>query len=367
VEPMLAKAVEGFFASDAPALDYLYEPKWDGFRALVFKDGDEVYIQSRDKKPLGRYFPELVDAFANRLPQRCVLDGEIVVAVDGRLEFETLQMRLHPAKSRVDKLAVETPASFVAFDLLAMGDDDLRERTTEQRRAALEAALADVEPPVFLTPLTRDRDVAKDWFERFEGAGLDGVIAKAPDLAYLPKKRAMLKIKHRRTADCVVGGFRWHNKGPGELVGSLILGLFDEAGELHHVGVTSTFTMKRRRELVEELQPWRVDALEGHPWASWAKAQQDAGETRRPGMQSRWSAGKDLTWEPLRMGRVVEVRYDQLQGGRFRHGTTFLRWRDDKAPQDCRYDQLDTTPAYELQKIFGQSSPVEGSPADQGS
>jgi ATP-dependent DNA ligase len=352
---MLAKAVEGFFDGEPPEVGYLYEPKWDGFRALVFKDGDDVYLQSRDKKPLARYFPELEEAFRERLPPRCVLDGEIVVALDGRLEFEALQMRLHPAKSRVDKLAGETPASFVAFDLLALGDDDLRERTTEARRAALEAALGEVEPPVYVTPLTRDVDVAADWFERFEGAGLDGVIAKAPDLAYLPKKRSMLKIKHRRTADCAVAGFRWHKKGPGELIGSLILGLFDDEGALHHVGVTSTFTMKKRRELAEELAPWREGALEDHPWASWAKAQEEAGETRRPGMQSRWSAGKDLTWEPLRMGRVAEVRYDQLQGGRFRHGTTFLRWREDKQPADCRYDQLDVTPAYELKKIFGAS------------
>lgn len=347
-EPMLSKASEGLPDGD----DWLFEPKWDGFRALVFKDGDDVYTQSRDKKPLDRYFPELTAELRAQLPERCVVDGEIVVAVDGQLEFEALQLRIHPAKSRVEKLAAATPASFVAFDLLALGDEDLRELGCADRRSRLEDALSAARPPLYVTPITRDRERAADWFERFEGAGLDGVMAKRADLTYQPKKRAMLKIKHRRTADCVLAGFRWHKKGPGELIGSLLLGLFDDDGRLHHVGVTSTFTMKRRKELAEELAPLREDALDEHPWADWAKADAERVAQRKPGMQSRWSAGKDLSWQPLRCERVVEVRYDQLQGGRFRHGTTFLRWREDKPPADCRYDQLDVTPPYELKKIF---------------
>lgn len=350
--PMLAKAIEGMDA--LPDVELLYEPKWDGFRALVFKDGDEVYLQSRDEKPLARYFPELVLELARQLPDRCVLDGEIVLARGSALDFEALQQRLHPAASRVARLAEETPASFVAFDLLALDDDgDVTGASTAERRAMLTKALARVAPPVHVTPMTRERAVAEDWFRRFEGAGLDGVIAKPSALPYQPNKRVLFKVKHRRTADCVLSGFRWHKQGKGELVGSLLLGLYDDDGALQHVGVTSTFTMARRRALAEELAPLRENALEHHPWAKWASAMSDEMRQRRPGMGSRWSAGKDLSWEPLRIERVVEVRYDQLQGGRFRHGTTFLRWRDDKRPADCTYAQLEVTPPYELEQIFG--------------
>lgn len=344
LEPMLAKLVDALPEGEG----WLYEPKWDGFRALVFRESDQIYIQSRDSRPLDRYFPELREPLLASLPEACVLDGEIVIARDGGLDFEALQLRLHPAASRVEKLARETPSSFVAFDLLALGADDVRERPEHERRAMLERALADARPPIYVTPATTDRALAAEWFERFEGAGLDGVIAKAFDLTYQPKKRAMLKIKHARTADCVVAGFRWHKQGPGELIGSLLLGLYDAEGHLQHVGVTSSFTMKARRQLAEELAPLRKDALKDHPWASWASWE---GE-RRPGMQSRWSAGKDLAWEPLRIERVCEVKYDHLQGQRFRHATTFVRWRSDKRPEDCRFDQLEVTPPYELARIF---------------
>lgn len=333
---------------------YLFEPKWDGFRAIVFRDGDELYIQSREKKPLLRYFPELDAPLKAALPDRCVVDGEIVIAQGGGLDFEALQMRLHPAASRINMLAEKTPAGFVVFDLLALGDDDLCEQGFGARRTQLEALLSGCAPPVYLTPATRDREVAQDWFVRFEGAGLDGVMAKAEDSPYLPKKRSMLKIKHRRTADVVVAGFRWHKKGPGTLLGSLLLGLYADDGRLHHVGVTSSFTMKRREELVSELAPWRENALDGHPWGEWAAAMQDA-ETdgrRQPGMQSRWSVGKNLTWEPLRAERVAEVAYDHVQSGRFRHAATFKRWRDDREPDSCTFDQLEVTPPYELAKIF---------------
>lgn len=329
---------------------WLFEPKWDGFRAIVFRDGDEVYIQSREKKPLLRYFPELRAPFLAHLPPRCVIDGEVVVARHGRLEFETLQTRLHPAKSRIDKLAAETPSSFVAFDLIALGDENLCELPQVERRRRLELVLANAAPPVFITPVTQDRAIAEDWFSRFEGAGLDGVMAKAIDLTYQPKKRAMLKIKHARTADCVLAGFRWHKNGPGTLVGSLMLGVYDSQDVLHHVGITSSFTMARRAELVEELAPLRTDALEAHPWNSWAASETN---TQRRPSGSRWSRGKDLSWEPLRIERVVEVKFDHLQGTRFRHASTFRRWRDDKCPQDCRYDQFEVTPPFELQKIFG--------------
>ena len=347
---MLAKATQKFPEDDG----WLFEPKWDGFRALVFRDGDEVHIQSRDKKPLERYFPELIEPMRASLPERCVLDGELMVATGGGLDFEALQLRIHPAQSRIEKLSLETPASYVAFDLLALGDEDLREAPASVRRERLEQALAGAEPPVHLTPVTHDLEIARDWFTRFEGAGLDGVMAKKLDGVYEPKKRVMLKLKHRRTADCVVAGFRWHKKGPGTLLGSMLLGLYSDDGRLNHVGITSTFTMKRRAELIEELAPLRENALDDHPWASWASASQDE---RRPGMTSRWSKGKDLSWEPLRLERVAEVIYDQLLGTRFRHGTTFSRWRTDKAIEDCRYDQLETTPPYELRKIFGQSDP----------
>jgi ATP-dependent DNA ligase len=348
VEPMLAKLAEELPQDGA----FLYEPKWDGFRAIVFRGGGELYIQSRDLRPLDRYFPELHEALVARLPDGCVLDGEIVIATPRGLDFDALQLRLHPAASRVAKLAKESPSAFVAFDALAAGGVDLRTEPQQLRRQRLEALLGGVQPPVYLTPVTRDRQVAAEWLARFEGAGLDGVIAKPVDAPYEPGKRAMLKIKHVRTADCVVAGFRWHKNGRGERVGSLLLGLFDDHGRLHHVGVTSSFTMARRAELAQELAPFRENALQGHPWREWAEVDAET-MTRMPGGQSRWSAGKDLSWEPLRIERVCEVKYDHMQGDRFRHAAVFLRWRPDKPAVDCRYDQLEITPAYELAKVFG--------------
>ena len=350
---MLAKASAALPDGDG----WLYEPKWDGFRAIVFRDGDEVLIQSRDLKPLDRYFPELREPILRSFPERCVVDGEVVISSEGELQFESLLLRIHPAASRVTLLAEQTPASFVGWDLLALGDEDLRGVRQGDRRARLEEAFAGVEPPIHLTPATRDRALAADWFDRFEGAGLDGVVAKKLDAPYQPGKRAMLKIKHQRTADCVVAGFRWHKNGPGTHIGSLLLGLFDDAGKLHHVGITSSFTWDKRAALATELEPWRENAVDGHPWQEWAEWAQwgaaDASGQRLPGATSRWNRGKDLSWEPLRPERVVEVAYDHLQGDRFRHATTFVRWRDDKAPADCRYDQLEETAAFEIAKIFG--------------
>ncbi len=338
--------------------DYLFEPKWDGFRALAFLSGSEVILQSREKRPLQRYFPELVEAIGKQLGSDLVLDGEIVIAGPNGLDFSTLQLRLHPAASRVKRLAAEVPASFIAFDLLADGDEDLRSLGTLQRRKRLEALLRNVAPPVYVTPCTTDRAQAKDWFMRFEGAGFDGVMAKGLDAPYLPGRRTMLKIKHRRTAECVVAGFRWHKEGLGQRVGSLLLGLFDHHDTLHHVGVTSSFKKKERERLVEELAPLRQDAFESHPWGSWASP--NHGGTRHPGMVSRWSGNKDLSWEPLRVERVCEVAYDHLQDRRFRHGTTFIRWRLDRSPSSCRFDQLDKVPPIELSKIFsGYSSSEE--------
>ena len=346
IAPMLAK-----IALDLPEGEgWLFEPKWDGFRAIVFKDGDEIYIQSRDLKPLDRYFPELAASLVAGLPKQAVVDGEIVIASARGLDFDLLQLRLHPAASRVAKLAAETPSSFVAFDLLALGDADLRGRPQAERRAALEKALAGASGRIHLTPCTRDRVVARDWFHRFEGAGFDGVIAKHEKTLYEPGQRSMVKVKHVRTADCVVAGFRWHKQGPGTLVGSLLLGLHDSAGVLHHVGVTSSFTMVVRAQLAKDLEPLRGNALAGHPWREWAGA--EGGSTRMPGAQSRWSAGKDLSWEPLRIERVCEVKYDHLQGDRFRHAGIFVRWRPDRQPADCRYDQLEVTPPAELADIF---------------
>jgi ATP-dependent DNA ligase len=342
---MLAKLVDAIPAADG----LLFEPKWDGFRSIVFRSQDDVYIQSRDLKPLDRYFPELHDALIERLPPGCVVDGEIVIAQDGTLNFDALQLRLHPAKSRVDKLAKVMPSSFVGFDLLAVDGASIMERPQSERRAALERVLKGVAPPVYLTPMTRDRSLASEWLHRFEGAGLDGVIAKPEDAVYQPGKRAMFKIKHARTADCVVAGFRWHKSGGG-LIGSLLLGLYDDKGTLHHVGVTSSFTMVKRKQIAEELEPLRKNAMASHPWREWAEAMGDG--QRMPGGQSRWSAGKDLSWEPLRIERVCEVKYDHMQGDRFRHAATFLRWRDDKQPKDCTYDQLEVIPAYELASIF---------------
>ena len=350
---MLAKAVPDLPEGDG----WLYEPKWDGFRALVFKDGDDVYTQSRDLKPLDRYFPELAEPFRAQLPERCILDGEVVIAGSEGLAFESLLLRIHPAESRVRMLAEQTPASFVAWDVLALGDDDLRSVPQGERRARLEQLLGGATPPVHLTPTTTERATAADWFDRFEGAGLDGVIAKKLDGTYQPGKRAMLKIKHERTADCVVAGFRWHKNGPGTHIGSLLLGLYDDGARLHHVGITSSFSWDRRAALVPELAPLRENAMDEHPWKEWAEwsslGAADASGQRLPGATSRWNRGKDLSWEPLRVERVVEVAYDHLQGDRFRHATTFRRWRPDKRPQDCRYDQLEVTAPYELQRIFG--------------
>jgi ATP-dependent DNA ligase len=353
IEPMLAKAVDGLPSDDG----WLFEPKWDGFRAIVFRDGDEVYTQSRDLKPLDRYFPELAEPLRAALPDRAIVDGEVVIATGGELDFEALLLRIHPAESRVRLLASQTPASFVAWDLLALGDEDLRKVPQGERRARLEKVLGKAKPPVHLTPATTDRKTGGEWFKTFEGAGLDGVIAKRLDAPYQPGKRAMLKIKHQRTADCVVAGFRWHKNGPKTHVGSLLLGLFDDEGKLHHVGITSSFTWDRREALAKELEPLRKNAAEGHPWGEWAEwasmGAADASGQRLPGATSRWNRGKDLSWEPLRAERVVEVAYDHLQGDRFRHATTFKRWRPDKRPGDCRYDQLEETAPYLIEQIFG--------------
>ncbi len=351
VKPMLAKLSRNLPEGD----DLVYEPKWDGFRAIVFRDGDEVELGSRNERPLTRYFPELLDPIRATLPSRCVLDGEIVIASGHGLDFEALLQRIHPAESRIRLLAGQTPASFVAFDLLALGDDDVRERPFGERRALLVDALADVRPPMHLTPATDDATVAAQWFDRFEGAGLDGVVAKRVDVAYRENERVMLKVKHQRTADCVVAGFRWHKSGG--VVGSLLLGLFDETGVLHHVGVAASFTMARRRELVDELAPQRDGALDGHPWASWAtESDPEAGPEaagRMPGGASRWNAKRDLSWEPLRPELVAEVAFDHLQGDRFRHATQFQRWRPDRQPESCTYGQLDVAVPEELATVFG--------------
>jgi ATP-dependent DNA ligase len=347
IEPMLAKIADALPAEG----DFLYEPKWDGFRALVYRTHDATYLQSRDLKPLNRYFPELEKALHEALPRGCVLDGEIVVARGGTLDFDALQQRIHPAASRIARLAKETPAAFVAFDLLAAGGKSTMELPQSERRARLERLLGSAKPPLHLTPATRDRAQAEQWLQQFEGAGLDGVVAKLDSAPYQPGKRAMLKIKHARTADCVVAGFRWY-KDRKDAVGSLLLGLYDDAGTLHHVGVTSSFTMAMRQQLLEEFAPLREGALADHPWREWAGATV-GDEQRMPGAQSRWSGGKDLSWEPLKPERVAEVKYDHLQGDRFRHATTFLRWRPDKPAADCRYDQLETTTPFELAKVFG--------------
>ena len=354
IEPMLAKPTAAIPDGDG----WIYEPKWDGFRAIVFRDGGEVYIQSRDLKPLDRYFPELEPPLLELggPDARFVLDGEVVIArPDGGLDFDSLLLRIHPAASRVRMLAAESPASFVAFDCLAEGDEDLRPAQFAERRARLERLVADPPASVRLTPSTSDPAMAKHWFDVFEGAGLDGVIGKRAEDPYAPGKRAMAKIKHARTADCVVAGFRWHKNGPGTLVGSLMLGLYNDEGFLQSVGVTASFTMAKRAELVEFLEPYRRGGMEDHPWRDWALAEAAAMEEGRrlPGAQSRWNRGKDLSWEPLRPELVVEVAYDHLQGDRFRHGTTFRRWRPDRTPADCRYDQLEETPAALLTDLFG--------------
>ncbi|MEQ3554871.1 ATP-dependent DNA ligase [Pseudonocardia nematodicida] len=344
VKPMLAKP-----APSIPA-GRRYEPKWDGFRSIVFRDGDDVEIGSRNERPMTRYFPEVVEAVKANFPQRAVIDGEIVVADTTRnaLDFEALQQRIHPAASRVRLLSTETPASFVAFDLLALGDDDLTSRPFSERRALLESALADAAPPVHLTPLTSDVDTARRWFETYEGAGLDGLIAKDPDGVYQPDKRVMTKIKHERTADCVLAGYRVHKSGP-DAVGSLLLGLHDERGVLVSVGVVGAFPMARRRELMTELAPL-VTTFDEHPWA-WAK-QLEGERTPRKSETSRWNAGKDLSFVPLRPERVVEVRYDYMEGERFRHTTQFVRWRDDRSPESCTYSQLERPVGFDLGEVL---------------
>ncbi|MGD9902055.1 MAG: ATP-dependent DNA ligase [Vicinamibacterales bacterium] len=346
IPPMLAKALPD--VPSGPGL--FYEPKWDGFRAVVFRGaGDDLHIQSRELKPLDRYFPELRTALTAGLPAGAIVDGEIVIATPRGLDFDALQQRIHPAASRIATLAAATPASFVAFDLIAAEGRDLRARPFAERRAGLERLLAAAVPPLHLTPITVEVARARDWLARFEGAGLDGVMVKTGDGPYTPGVRSMVKVKHSRTADCAVAGFRWHKSGPGTLVGSLLLGLYDARGRLQHVGVTSAFTAARRRELAGELAPLRDRALDGHPWAGWADA---APSGRMPGGHSRWSAGKDLSWEPLRVERVCEVAYDHMQGDRFRHAALFRRWRPDRAPDQCGYDQLEVTPPYELAAVF---------------
>ncbi|MFD8478439.1 ATP-dependent DNA ligase [Kitasatospora sp. NPDC059673] len=346
VSPMLAKAVTAI----PPGMQY--EAKWDGFRAIVFRDGDEIELGSRTGKPLTRYFPEVVAAVRDQLPERCVVDGEIVVAHDGRLHFEELLERIHPAASRVRTLAERTPASLVAFDLLALDDEDLTTRPLIERRAELAQLLADGTPPVHLAPATTDLDTARGWFSRFEGAGLDGVVAKPLDAPYRPGERTMFKVKHVRTADCVVAGYREHKSGP--VVGSLLLGLYDPEGRLQHVGVSASFPMARRRELAEELAPLRLDAddLSGHPWAAWADEQAQA-SSRLPGAVSRWTGKKDLSWVPLRPERVAEVGYDHMEGTRFRHTTQFKRWRPDRTPESCTYAQLEEPVSYDLGELLG--------------
>jgi ATP-dependent DNA ligase len=346
VSPMLSRLVREL----PPSGEVIYEPKWDGFRAIVFRDGDSVELGSRNEKPLTRYFPELVEPLRASLPQRCVVDGEVVIAGPKGLDFDALLNRIHPAASRVRKLAEETPASFVAFDLLAIDDEDLRGRPFEERRRRLEQALARTRPPVHLTPASRDRTVAEEWFRRFEGAGLDGVMAKPLALPYLEDKREMLKVKHERTADCVVAGFRWFKGGGG--VGSLLLGLHDEQGALHHVGICSGFSAALRKQLEAELEPLRAGSLEAHPWKEWASLAGES-EQRMPGAPSRWNNKKDLSWEPVRLERVVEVSYDHLQGPRFRHATRFLRWRPDRTPESCTYAQLEAVVPAELRALFG--------------
>lgn len=336
---MLAKSVP-----EIPA-GMLYEPKFDGFRCIVFRDGDEVELGSRNERPLTRYFPDVVQAVKDHLPEKCVIDGEVVVAQGGGLDFEALQQRIHPAASRVNMLAKATPAGFIAFDLLALGDVNYMDRPFTERRAALEEALAGSGAPIFLTPATDSQDLAQDWFKAFEGAGLDGVIAKPPTIPYSPDKRIMFKIKHQRTADCVVAGFRWHKSGP--VVGSLLLGLYDDEGDLHHVGVAAAFPMAERKRLLDDLAPYRQEAGEAHPWGEWADVENIPG-----GAGNRWNAKKDMSYEALRPELVVEVGYDHMEGSRFRHVAQFKRWRTDRTPESCTFEQLEVPATYNLADIF---------------
>jgi ATP-dependent DNA ligase len=351
VKPMLAKAIPEI--PDAAEGEYLFEPKWDGFRCIVFRDGDEVELGSRNEKPLTRYFPELIEPLRAALPERCVVDGEVVVVGDSGLDFDALQQRIHPAESRVNRLAEETPAHFVAFDLLALDDRSLLEVPFAERRAELERVLDGAEPSVHLTPSTADRSVAQDWFVRFEGAGLDGVIAKPSAGPYVQDKRVQFKIKHLRTADCVVAGYRTHKDGEG--VGSLLLGIYDDDGRLHHMGVASSFSAARRKELVDELRPYEAEDLSDHPWGEWATAEAHAADShgRMPGGQSRWNAKKDLSFTPLRIELVVEVAYERVDSGRFRHSARFQRWRPDRDPSSCTFEQLEVVPPHELLEVFG--------------
>jgi ATP-dependent DNA ligase len=348
--PMLAKRV----ASIPRDGGWIFEPKWDGFRAMIFRDGDDFLIQSRDGKSLNRYFPELIDHLKQELPERCILDGEIVIATGNGLDFDSLQLRIHPAASRVKLLSEQIPASVVFFDLLCEGDRNLTVEPFRNRRERLLELLGSARAPIYVTPAIEEAAVAEDWFHRFEGAGLDGVMAKAANGQYEPDKRVMLKVKHERDCDCVVAGFRWYKKGDRSLVGSLLLGLFNKSGALQHVGVCSSFTQQKRAELTEFLAPYREDALRDHPWKNWSDPTADGDDAgkRMPGGQSRWSQGKDLSWEPLRPELVVEVAYEHMQGDRFRHMAHFRRWRDDKKPVDCTYEQLEVVPPHELKEIF---------------
>jgi ATP-dependent DNA ligase len=343
VSPMLAKSVK-----EIPDVGHV-EPKWDGFRTIVFRDGDEVELGSRNERPMTRYFPEVVEAIKANTPSKCVLDGEIIVITGDRLDFDALQQRIHPAASRVTLLASQTPAAFVAFDLLALGEENLMERPFSERRAALVEALAPARAPIYVTPATADLDQARDWFERFEGAGLDGVVAKPVDGAYLPDKRAMFKIKHERTADCVVAGFRWHKTG--DVVGSLLLGIYRDDGRLQHVGVSASFPMARRKTLLDDLAPYRDVPPGTHPWGEWADAQAHQHD-RMPGNVSRWNAKKDLSFVPIRAELVVEVAYDHMEGDRFRHTAQFRRWRTDRAPDSCTYAQLEEPVTFDLAQIL---------------
>jgi ATP-dependent DNA ligase len=351
VSPMLAKSVK-----DIPGGAMSYEPKWDGFRSIVFRDGDEVEIGSRNERPMTRYFPEVVEALKVNVPERCVLDGEIVVIGPSgdRLDFEALQQRIHPATSRVNMLARETPATFVAFDLLALGEQDVRKRPFSDRRAALETALAGAAAPVHLTRTTTDVALAREWFHRFEGAGLDGIVAKPLDGTYQPDKRVMFKIKHERTADCVVAGYRLHKSGS-DRIGSLLLGLYDGDGNLANIGVIGAFPMERRAQLFQELQPL-VTTFEDHPW-DWAKLPEAGTRTPRTAEGSRWAAGKDLSFTPLRPERVVEIRYDHMEGNRLRHTGQFVRWRPDRDPRSCTYEQLEEPATYDLADVLDAGRP----------
>ncbi|WP_116995660.1 ATP-dependent DNA ligase [Desertimonas flava] len=362
VKPMLAKLATAIPTGEAPGgAGWLYEPKWDGFRCIVARDGDAIELASRKERPFTRYFPELLDPLRDALPPKAIVDGEIVIPdSDGHgLDFDALLQRIHPAESRVRRLAAETPAVFVAFDLLALGDESWLERPLNDRRAELQRILA-TNAAVFMTPASSDPDVAAQWFSRFEGAGLDGIVAKPAGEAYQPDKRALVKVKHQRTAECVLAGFRVHKDRQG--VGSMLLGLYDDDGRLHHVGVAASFTAKYRRELLEELTPLTEGANDDHPWGEWASMQQplanaldpDAAPPQRmPGATSRWNAGKDLSWVPVRAERVVEVTFGQLENGRFRHGVSFVRWRPDREPSSCRYDQLDVADPVSFYELVG--------------